>query len=487
MRLRLLLLLGVLLTLLAAPGALAGNATLGIPSALPEPAEDASIDDWRAWCRFEAERRRGKVESLFGEVSASLSLSAAHRSGLDAMLTSTRDGIEAIDASLAAESDLAALKQTCVRIETEHLVFSLRTPQVQNVIGADAVVTRSRQVESESTTLAPQIDAAELIGNPYVARMRELNAEVTALALGARGTVAGVANALLALTPPDWLAQRDVLVPYQERNRSARTDLEKAKADIEEIKRLLQWRPPDATPPVIVPAVSGPLGLDGWHTGDATVGWTVSDDGSAVTATSGCDPATVTADTPAQSFTCSATSEGGTQSVTVTVKRDGTAPTVSFATHPVSYTVDQTVSISCTGADATAGLGAPCKGVNSPAYELAIGENTVSATVTDRAGNSATSTTSFAVTVTPTSLCNLTKQFVEGTDRYRALSKSARKAVDKLAATACKHADGCSAKLSAGQKRKLVSAYKVAVAALRSPGWLNQIQADLLVRLADKL
>ena len=130
----------------SAPLALAGNATLGIPAAQPEPGPEATIDDWRAWCRFEADRRRGKVESLFGEVSASLSLSTAHRTGLNAMLTSTRDGLEALDASLATETDLGALKSTCVRLETEHLVFSLRTPQVQNVIGADTVVAIGRRL-----------------------------------------------------------------------------------------------------------------------------------------------------------------------------------------------------------------------------------------------------------------------------------------------------------------------------------------------------
>lgn len=492
MRLRLLQLLGAIVTVLAtavvlSPAAIAGNATLGIPSALPEPAADAPLDEWRAWCRFETDRRRGKVESLFGEVSASLSLSAAHRTALNAMLTSTRDGIEAIDAALSSESDLEALKRTCVRIETEHLVFSLRTPQVQNVIGADAVVTRSRSLESEIDTLAPQIDGAEALGSPHVVRMRELSAEVLALAPGARNGVSGVSNALIALTPADWLANREILVPYQERNRVARADLDKAKADVEEIKRLLLWRPPDTTPPVIVPTVTGPLGLNEWHTGETTVSWSVSDAQSAVTATTGCDPVTGGGDTPGEAVTCSATSEGGTSSVTVTVKRDGTAPTVAYASHPASYTVDKVVKLDCSASDATSGLAAPCQGVNAPAYEFAVGANTVSTTVGDRAGNTASATTTFTVAVTPSSLCNLTRQFVEGTARYRALSKTARRVVDKLAATACKHADGCSAKLGASQKRKLVAAYKTAVSALRAPGWLTPAQADLLTRLADKL
>jgi len=480
------LVLGVV-TAFSTPSALAGNATLGIPAAQPEPDPDATIDDWRAWCRFEADRRRGKVESLSTEVAASLSLSTAHRDGLNTMLTATRDGLEALDAALATETDLDALKRTCVELETQHLVFSLRTPQVQNVIGADAVVTRSRTVESDSNALAPQIGAAELIGNPNVARMRELNATDLVLAPGARARVAGVSNALLALTPADWLAQRDILVPYQEKNRQSRAELETAKANIEEIKRLLLWTPPDTTPPVIVPTVAGPLGLNEWYVGDATVTWSVTDGESAVTGQTGCDPTSVTDDTASRVVTCSATSEGGTETVSVALGRDGEAPTVAYVAHPDSYTVDEDVAITCSATDALSGLDGGCAGVSGPAYTFGIGTTTTSTTVSDRAGNTATASTSFAVTVTPTSLCNLTKKLVQGAARYPTLSRRARKTVDALAAAACGHANGCVARLSPGRKQRLVALYKTSLTALQKPGWLTSGQVTLLGDLADRL
>ena len=552
--------------------ALAGNATLGIPSAQPEPAADASIDEWRAWCRFEADRRRGKVDSLFGEVSASLSLSTAHRTALNDMLTATRSGLEALDASLAVEPDLVKLEQTCQHLETDHLVFSLRTPQVQNVIGADTVVTRSRTVEADSNALTPQIDAAELIGNPNVARMRELNAADLVLAPGARTRVAGVSNALIAITPAIWLAQRDILTPYQEKNRLARADLDTAKANIEEIKRLLLWtppvvtppdptppvvtppdpappvvtppdpappvvtppdpvppvvtppvvtppdpappvvtppvvtppdpappvvpppapappvvEPPDTTPPVVVATVTGPLGLNGWYTGNVKVAWSVSDAESTITSTVGCDAIAVTADTAGQVVTCSATSKGGTRTVSLTVRRDATAPTVSYNSHPGSYTVDQDVTIGCKAADAMSGLANACRGIDAPAYEFAIGSTNRTTTVTDKAGNSATVSTGFSVAVTPASLCNLTKRLVQGTARYQALPANLRKAVDALASTACSHANGCTAKLSVSQKKALVALYKTALVALQKPGWLTASQTNLLSNLADKL
>jgi len=84
----------------------------------------------------------------------------------------------------------------------------------------------------------------------------------------------------------------------------------------------------DPTPPVIVPHVAGPLGNGGWYTGDVTVTWDVSDPQSPISATTGCDPVTVWADTAGTTLTCTATSDGGTASAVVTVKRDATPPVV---------------------------------------------------------------------------------------------------------------------------------------------------------------
>jgi len=92
----------------------------------------------------------------------------------------------------------------------------------------------------------------------------------------------------------------------------------------------------DPTPPVIVPHVAGPLGNGGWYTGDVTVTWDVSDPQSPVSSTAGCDPVTISADTAGATLTCTATSDGGTASADVTVKRDATPPVVRCRAVPSS-------------------------------------------------------------------------------------------------------------------------------------------------------
>ena len=76
----------------------------------------------------------------------------------------------------------------------------------------------------------------------------------------------------------------------------------------------------DSTPPVISSNVTGPLGADGWYTGDVTVTWTALDAESAIS-TPACATSTVTADTAGTTFTCSAASAGGIATQSVTIRR----------------------------------------------------------------------------------------------------------------------------------------------------------------------
>jgi uncharacterized protein YegL len=169
----------------------------------------------------------------------------------------------------------------------------------------------------------------------------------------------------------------------------------------------------DTTPPEITPVIAGTLGDNGWYVSDIAISWLVVDNESPITAQSGCDPATVDTDTPAASFTCSATSAGGSASETVAVKRDATAPTVSYAGNAGSYDVNDAVNITCSAADNLSGLASTtCSDITGAAWSFALGANAFSATATDHAGNVGSGATSFVVTVGFDSLCTLVRDFV---------------------------------------------------------------------------
>lgn len=169
----------------------------------------------------------------------------------------------------------------------------------------------------------------------------------------------------------------------------------------------------DDTPPVISPAISGTAGLAGWYTSDVGVSWTVADAESDVSSTSGCEAVTVSDDTSGQIITCTASSLGGTASESVTIRRDATVPVVAFSGNAGSYTVDQTIDISCSASDALSGVSSSdCPQTNGDAYTFGVGTTSLDASATDNAGNESMASTAFTVSVTSGSLCTLVRRWV---------------------------------------------------------------------------
>lgn len=171
--------------------------------------------------------------------------------------------------------------------------------------------------------------------------------------------------------------------------------------------------PDDETPPSIEVTVSGTQGNNGWYTSDVSVSWTVIDNESDISSSEGCEDSEVTEDTEGITFTCSATSAGGTASDSVTIKRDATNPLITFSGNENSYTVDQTVDISCSASDEMSGIAnSDCPGASGDAYTFGLGTTTLNASATDNAGNGSTALTEFNVSVTSGSLCSLVREWV---------------------------------------------------------------------------
>src|SRR5262249_38240685 len=91
----------------------------------------------------------------------------------------------------------------------------------------------------------------------------------------------------------------------------------------------------DTTPPRISASVLGTPGDGGWFTSSAQVTWTVVEPESSVTSRTGCDATTLSADTAGTTLTCTATSAGGSNSASTTIKIDRTPP-VTTATPDVA-------------------------------------------------------------------------------------------------------------------------------------------------------
>ena len=150
----------------------------------------------------------------------------------------------------------------------------------------------------------------------------------------------------------------------------------------------------DPSAPSIAGNVTGTVGNNEWYTSNVSLAWLVSDSESPSSLVkTGCVDQNITSDQGATSYTCAATSAGGSAGpISVVIKRDATAPTISgsstFAPNANGWSnTNVVVSYTCT--DALSEL-ASC---SSP--ETVSGEgDALSATGTaiDNAGNSATAT-----------------------------------------------------------------------------------------------
>lgn len=161
----------------------------------------------------------------------------------------------------------------------------------------------------------------------------------------------------------------------------------------------------DTTPPIISATVNGNLGNGGWYTSDVSVTWKVTDPESKIRSKSGCGNVFLTTDTTGVTYTCKASSFGGTNSKSVAIKRDSSPPGIAMVSpkNGATYTQGQTIKASYSCKDSTAGLGA-CLGTveNGANLDLSTsGTKNFSVNATDQAGNKATASLTYTVSGTP--------------------------------------------------------------------------------------
>ena len=154
----------------------------------------------------------------------------------------------------------------------------------------------------------------------------------------------------------------------------------------------------DSTPPAIGNVVSGTPGANGWHTEDVGLDWSVDEPESPDSlSTTGCVDLSITTDQAETTYSCSATSAGGSSGpVEVVIKRDATPPTVDCASPaPQFLSGDTDAFVTASVSDATSG---PAAGSVSAAADTAtVGEKTALLTGADNAGNETTATCSYTV------------------------------------------------------------------------------------------
>lgn len=89
-------------------------------------------------------------------------------------------------------------------------------------------------------------------------------------------------------------------------------------------------RAPDLSPPEIWVYANDAEPSSGWYNTNVRVDWVVRDNETTVTAQSGCVTTNIVTDTDGVTLTCTATSEGGTNTRSVVIRRDTVPPDTAF-------------------------------------------------------------------------------------------------------------------------------------------------------------
>jgi hypothetical protein len=199
----------------------------------------------------------------------------------------------------------------------------------------------------------------------------------------------------------------------------------------------------DDTPPSVTYTIDGITGTNGWYRGSnlgsyVVVHWLVNDPESQVTSTSGCEPS-VKIDDPntGTTRTCSATSLGGTTSITTkTIKIDADPPAGVSAgpsrAPDANGWYNHAFGVAWSGSDATSGIA----GCSSTTYSGPDqGGGTITGGCTDLAGNSSSTTFAFRYDATPPQLSSVSVQSTDGANivHWKSSSPEDVAAISRLA------------------------------------------------------
>jgi hypothetical protein len=160
----------------------------------------------------------------------------------------------------------------------------------------------------------------------------------------------------------------------------------------------------DPSAPSIGHSVVGTLGNNGWYTSDVSLDWNVSEPESPSSLSkTGCVDQNIVADQAEVSYSCSASSAGGSAGpVSVAIKRDASDPDFDCGTIPTGWQGDN-VMLNCTAADVgPSGLANPADtpftlstSLGDSFESASVGTN--SKTIADNAGNDITAHFDFMV------------------------------------------------------------------------------------------
>jgi uncharacterized protein YjiK len=176
----------------------------------------------------------------------------------------------------------------------------------------------------------------------------------------------------------------------------------------------------------------------------------------------------------------------------LTITPDTTAPVVTWSGNAGTYTVADTIAITCAATDEQYGSGlasSTCANIGpTDAASLGLGSHTVTATATDHAGNTGTASATYTVIATAGSICTLTQRYADGSAAFGRMNRLQKAVSDALVSGSCQLLlNGITTRTPALIKKLEVSLYTALVNGYAKSGWLTTAQARQLAGFAAAL
>lgn len=175
-------------------------------------------------CDNAISRRLNDLQLVEAAVNASVNMTAADRSSLDAIISQTISGLMALETKINADTTLVALRADCATIVTGYRVYLLVDPQARLVVGADRALAAASTLTNLAALLQTNITQKQSAGSDVgdaPSELTQLMGDIQA----ARTSASGVPGQVAPLMPAGYPGNRPVLVNARSQLGTAQSDL----------------------------------------------------------------------------------------------------------------------------------------------------------------------------------------------------------------------------------------------------------------------
>ncbi|MEY2468548.1 MAG: hypothetical protein QOF21_1246 [Actinomycetota bacterium] len=201
------------------------------PAAARERAatRERSVDEVKARCLAQIDRRQTALSAAKKRLDNSRFLTDAHQAALDANIEATASGLSSLADTIQGDTEMEQLRADCRKIIDDYRVFVLVIPRGRLVRASDGAIAAATRLTGVADRLQSAIDKAKADGKDTSKAEADLAKMKTAIA-SAKSHASGVYDAVIGLTPADYNANHDVLMPSRTNVRAAAAAIKEAVA-----------------------------------------------------------------------------------------------------------------------------------------------------------------------------------------------------------------------------------------------------------------